>query len=80
MCVKTKHSHMITVLIEREVTSVIRAKLTCGFIGFSLPVFGSKGDIFVAMMQPFRKHLIAIGCCIHCDIYENFMDSSRFSL
>lgn len=45
--------------------------------GFSLPMFRSEGNIFVAKKWPFRKHLIAIGCFIQRDIYENFMDSRR---
>ena len=39
-----------------------------------------EGNVCVAERRPFRKHLIANGCFIPCDIYENFMDGSCFSL
>lgn len=58
-----------------EITSIIRTEFSPS--GFLLPAFGSEGNIFVAKKWPFRKHLIAIGCFIQCDIYENFMDSRR---
>lgn len=58
-----------------EITSMIGREF--GLAGFPLPAFGSGGNIFVAKKWPFRKHLIAIGCFIQRDIYENFMDSRR---
>lgn len=63
-----------------EITGIIRIELGCCFCGFLPHMFWSQGNILVPKRWPFRKHLIAIGCFIHCDIYENFMDSSRSSL